>query len=100
MQEAGLPRKLAAAMAALSPATGSLRSIELKPRRGLSGRALFEHMVQFRMRNSDQALPSPIFGVEMAKRLAQRKLIDAGAITSHFSGYKATLAELKAGLCP
>mgnify|MGYP001409520038 CR=1 FL=1 len=44
-----------------------LRSFQLKPR-GLTGHVLFEHMVQFRMRNSEQTQPSPKLGVEMTER--------------------------------
>lgn len=50
--------ELVAAEAALPSVNEGLRSFQLKPR-GLTGHALFEHMVQFRMRNSEQTQPSP-----------------------------------------
>ena len=49
--------ELVAAEAALPSVNEGLRSFQLKPR-GLTGHALFEHMVQFRMRNSEQTQPS------------------------------------------
>ena len=101
--------ELAAAMAALPPVTAGLASFQLKPD-GLKGNALFDHMVRFRARHGDALAPSYIDNLsaeQMAiinptqedltvcsilrdaggsgatKKLAQRKLNNSGAITSH-----------------
>ena len=100
-----------AGVAALPPVTHGLRTFQLKPP-GLEGDALFAHMVAFRARHSSQARPSQCLDVEMTddqttnlaptmqdlsvrailkdaggsgatKKLAQRKLNYAGAITNH-----------------
>jgi hypothetical protein len=102
---------LAEAAAAVPSVTRGLRSFQLKPP-GLSGAALFAHMVEFRAHHSSQAMPSPSLDAEMTKdqlkileptiqdlsvrailrdaggegatkKLAQRKLNNAGAITNH-----------------
>ena len=103
--------ELAAAVAAQLPVTHGLTSFQLKPP-GLAGDALFAHMVAFRARKSSQAEPythlvidvSPEQKIILAptihdlsvqsilkdaggsgatKKLAQRKLNNAGAITNH-----------------
>ena len=102
---------MAAALAAQPAATHGLATFQLRPR-GLSGLALFEHMVEFRKRHSPQDEPCPSLDVAMTadqkviiaptmadlvvgqilkdaggdgatKKLAQRKLNNAGAITNH-----------------
>ena len=103
--------ELAAAVAAQLPVAHGLTSFQLKPP-GLAGDALFAHMVAFRARKSSQAEPythlvidvSPEQKIILAptihdlsvqsilkdaggsgatKKLAQRKLNNAGAITKH-----------------
>ena len=103
--------ELAAAVAAQLPVTHGLATFQLKPP-GLKGDALFARMVAFRARHSAQERPSTFLEVEMTeeqaailaptmqdlsvqsilkdvsgagatKKLAQRKLNNAGAITNH-----------------
>ena len=101
--------ELAAAVAALPPVTDGLDSFQLKPP-GLKGKHLFEHMVRFRAHHADSLAPSFIDdltadqkaiisptqqdltvrsilrdagGSGATKKLAQRKLNNSGAITSH-----------------
>jgi hypothetical protein len=102
--------EVAAAVAAMAPATAGLNSFQLKPP-GLLGIALFEHMLQFRTRFADDPA-TPSLDVEMTddqrriiaptaqdltvrailkdaggagatKKLARRKLNNTGAITNH-----------------
>jgi hypothetical protein len=101
--------ELAAAIATLPPVTAGLASFQLKPD-GLKGNALFDHMVRFRATHGDALAPSYIdnlsadhmaiinptqedltvrsilrdaVGSGATKKLAQRKLNNSGAITSH-----------------
>lgn len=108
---AGVAPELAEVVAAQAPVTHGLKSFELKPQ-DVHGAELFEHMVQFRMRQSSDWKPSAALNVEMTKdqekiiaptsqdlsigsilkdaggegatkKLAKRKLNNTGAITSH-----------------
>jgi hypothetical protein len=103
--------ELAAAVAAELPVTHGLATFQLKPP-GLTGDALFAHMVAFRARHSAQERPYMFLEVDMTeeqaailapttqglsvqsilkdaggagatKKLAQHKLNNAGAITNH-----------------
>jgi hypothetical protein len=103
--------ELAAAVAVQLPVTHGLATFQLKLP-GLTGDALFPHMVAFRARHSAKERPSTFLEVEMTeeqgailaptiqdlsvqsilkgaggggatKKLAQRKLNNAGAITNH-----------------
>ena len=103
--------EVAAALAAQLPVTHGLATFELKPP-GLTGEALFEHMVAFRARHGGDKRPPPSLAVEMTdeqveilaptmqdlsvqailkdaggsgatKKLAKRKLNNTGAITNH-----------------
>jgi hypothetical protein len=56
--------ELAAAVATQLPVTHGLATFQLKPP-GLTGDALFAHMVAFRARNSAQERPSTFLEVEM-----------------------------------
>ena len=103
--------ELAAAMAAQLPVTHGLPSFQLKPA-GIHGDALFAHMIAFRARHSCETEPSKHLAIDVSpeqktilaptihdlsvqailkdaggsgatKKLAQRKLNNSGAITSH-----------------
>jgi len=103
--------EVAAALAAQLPVTHGLATFQLKPP-GLTGEALFEHMVAFRARHGGDKRPSPSLAVDMTedqvgilaptmtdlsiqtilkdaggsgatKKLARRKLNNTGAITNH-----------------
>ena len=103
--------EVAAALAAQLPVTHGLATFQLKPP-GLTGEALFEHMVAFRARHGGDKRPSPSLAVDMTddqvgilaptmtdlsiqtilkdaggsgatKKLARRRLNNTGAITNH-----------------
>jgi hypothetical protein len=61
--------ELAAAVATQLPVTHGLATFQLKPP-GLTGDALFAHMVAFRARNSAQERPSTFLEVEMTEEQA------------------------------
>jgi hypothetical protein len=104
--------ELAAAVAAQPSVTTGLINFELKPKSIVNNLALFEHMVQFRKRCGGDTRPAQYLDVPMTadqdiiinptmkdltaheimkaaggegatKKLAQRKLNNTGAITSH-----------------
>ena len=103
--------EVAAALAAQLPVTHGLATFQLK-HPGLTGEALFEHMVAFRARHGGDKRPSPSLAVDMTddqvgilaptmtdlsvqtilkdaggsgatKKLVRRKLNNTGAITNH-----------------
>jgi ribosomal protein L12E/L44/L45/RPP1/RPP2 len=109
--EGNVAPELIAAFAAQAPITQGLVTFQLMPP-GLTGNALFAHLVQYRMRHSPQNKPSDSLNVDMSaeqaviiaptmtdlmvstimkdaggegatKKLAQRKLNNVGAITNH-----------------
>ena len=110
--ESHVPPEVAAAMVAMPKATRGLVNFELKPP-GLTGPALFEHMVQYRSRHCDgdegisachnievtteqlaiiapsaqdltvRAIIKDAGGTGATKKLARRKLNNTGAITNH-----------------
>ena len=57
---------MAEAVAAQPPVTQGLATFQLKPP-GLSGSALFAHMVEFRARHSSQGKPSPFLDAEITQ---------------------------------